>query len=224
MRISIVIPVREDSPYLAEALASLAAQTRPPDEIVLGDALTGEGSEAFADARTVVVRRERAGAAAARNDGIAAASGDLIGFLDADDVAVGHRLERHAALLEAHPALAVVVGMTENFLSPDCAHLAGRVEFARGAQSAWHVGALLTRRETIERIGGFDEQLPNGEAVEWLERVRRHAGPVRELGDVVLRRRVHDANEPRLRRTEVHAGYLATARAAIERRRGGVGG
>ena len=219
MRISIVIPVREGSAYLEEALASLAAQTRPPDEIVLVDALEGDGSARFAGDGVLVVRRRRAGPAAARNEGLAVAGGDLVGFLDADDIAMPRRLELQERILADDPGAAAVIGSMENFLSPDCIHLAGSVRFPRGPQTGWHVGALLARRAAIVRTGPFDETRRHGETVDWLDRFRRRAGTVRVVEDVVLRRRVHETNETRRQPTDLHAGYLAAARAAIERSR-----
>lgn len=223
MRVSIVIPVRAGSNYVGEAVASLTAQTRPPDELILVDAVDGPGSaDLVADLPgAIALRRPRPGPAVARNTGVAAATGDLIGFLDADDVAARDRLAWQVSLLDGDAEATATVGHVEHFLSPDCEHLAGRVRVPHGAQPGWLVGALLARRETLAAVGPFDESVPDGDTLDWLERLRRNAGPVRVLDEVVLHRRIHETNESRRNAAGVHAGYLAAARAAIERNRAG---
>jgi glycosyltransferase involved in cell wall biosynthesis len=219
--VSIVIPVRDGERYLGEALDSLLAQTRPPDEIVVVDDGSADRSAAVAEERpgVRVLRREPAGPAAARNAGVAASSGALVGFLDADDLAPPVRIARQAEALERDPRLGGVIGLVEHFVSPDCPHLAADVHVPAGARPGWLVGALLARRDAITAAGSFDERLPGGETVDWLSRLRATGRPLAVLDELVLRRRIHERNETRRERATAHAGYLAVARAAIERAR-----
>lgn len=93
--ISVVIPVYRCEPYVVGALQSALNQTRPVDEIILVDDCGGDQSIAvarsFLDESGVnyrVISHERnRGPGAARNSGLAATTGELIWFLDADDVA-----------------------------------------------------------------------------------------------------------------------------------------
>ena len=94
------MPVRDGERYLEAALRSLLDQTRPPDELVVVDDGSRDGSAALAEALGVrVLRRPALGVAAARNAGVAATSADLVGFLDADDLAEPRRLELQVAAL-----------------------------------------------------------------------------------------------------------------------------
>jgi glycosyltransferase involved in cell wall biosynthesis len=223
LTVSIVVPVRDGERYLGEALDTLLAQTRPPDEIVVVDDGSTDASADVAAARpgVRVLRRPAAGPAAARNAGIAASGGALIGFLDADDVAPPSRIERQAAALERDPRLAGVVGLVEHFVSPDCPHVALDVDVPEGVRPGWLVGALMARREAIAAAGPFAESMMGGETVEWLSRLRAGHHPLEVVDELVLRRRIHERNETRRERAVAHAGYLAVARAAIERARSG---
>jgi glycosyltransferase involved in cell wall biosynthesis len=219
--VSVVVPVRDGERYLREALESALGQTRPPDQVVVVDDGSSDGSAAIAEALPGVelLRRPAAGPSAARNAGLRAATGELVAFLDADDVADPRRLERQVAVLDGAPQAVGVFGRVVHFLSPDCAQLAGRVRVPAGEQPGWLVGALLARRAAIDAAGPFDETMMGGETVEWLDRLRRGPGTLEMLDHVVLRRRVHDANETQRERAVAHAGYLSVARAAIARSR-----
>ncbi|SDH09802.1 Glycosyl transferase family 2 [Rhodococcus triatomae] len=99
-----VVPVYRCLPYVTGTLQSVLDQTRPVDEIVLVDDRGGDRSmpvaRAFLDERgaayRVVTHDRNRGPGPARNSGLAAATGDLLWFLDADDVADPRFVERLA--------------------------------------------------------------------------------------------------------------------------------
>ena len=124
--ITIIIPVYNKEAYLARCLDSVLAQTYPHLEVLLVDDCSTDGSlkicEDYAgkDARVRVLKQEEnSGASAARNAGIEAATGDYIGFTDADDwIEPG----MYGALLEtmqkARPGCRMVQLMSRNY-APD---------------------------------------------------------------------------------------------------------
>jgi glycosyltransferase involved in cell wall biosynthesis len=158
MRISVVVPVRDGERHLGAALDSLLAQDRPPDELLVVDDGSADGSAALARAvpGVRVLELEGRGPAAARNAGVAAATGEAIAFLDADDLADPRRLLLQERVLVGDPGADGVAAGMENFVSPDCPpQVAARLDFPRGPLAGWHAGANLTivQRETL--AGGY---------------------------------------------------------------------
>lgn len=102
MRVSVIIPCHNAARWVGEALAGVAVQTRAPHEVIVVDDASTDGSadrvrQALPAARVLAVNHRNA--AAARNAGIAAATGDWIALLDADDVWYPNHLERAEELL-----------------------------------------------------------------------------------------------------------------------------
>ena len=90
-KVSIIVPVYHTEAYLPACLESLLNQTHRNIEILLVDDGGTDGCpeicDAYAakDARVKVIHKQNGGVSAARNDGINAATGDFIGFVDSDD-------------------------------------------------------------------------------------------------------------------------------------------
>ncbi|MDG1360092.1 MAG: glycosyltransferase, partial [Phycisphaerales bacterium] len=107
MRVSVVIPAYNASSLLGETLDSVSAQLRAPDEVIVVDDGSVDDTARIAAAHPVVtnvVRRTNGGIAAARNDGIEAATGDLLFLLDADDLWHPIYLERMVQSMSSNPS------------------------------------------------------------------------------------------------------------------------
>jgi glycosyltransferase involved in cell wall biosynthesis len=95
--ISVVVPVHNTEPYLAQALESIRAQTYTRWELIVVDdgstdrSVSVARSQAAQDPRIKVYEGPRAGVAPTLNAGVALAEGDLIARMDADDVAAPER-------------------------------------------------------------------------------------------------------------------------------------
>lgn len=213
LTVSVIVPCHNGEAYLAAALDSIFAQTRPADEVILVDDGSTDATVGIAAAyasRLRYVAQSRQGAGAARNAGIKLATGDCIGFLDADDLWSPLSLERRTALLEAEPALACVTGMMQQF-SGDGAVRAAPVPTRL-------LGAMMVRRAVFARIGCFDTSGRLGEAFEWTARLSDSGLPTAAVEHVVMLRRIHATNTgitARDRRNE----YLYALKATIDRRR-----
>lgn len=135
MLISVLLPARNASSTLPEALQSVLAQRgAPPTEIVCVDDASTDATAALLadaarqDARIKLVRGEGLGLVAALNLGLSHCRGDFIARMDADDVAHPDRLRLQAELLSSDPSLGAVGSLVECFpdpLSPGLLRLQG---------------------------------------------------------------------------------------------------
>lgn len=108
MQISVVITCYNAEATLADALESVKAQTLPAYEVVIVDDGSTDSSVAIAQRilpNATIVQQENQGVSAARNAGLARASGSAIAFLDDDDIWHPSKLERQALVFERYPQL-----------------------------------------------------------------------------------------------------------------------
>lgn len=167
VRISAVVPCYNGSAFLAEALESIAAQTRQADEVIVVDDGSTDGSADLAGELGATVLRHPAnrGEGTARNTGWRAASGDAVAWLDADDTWRPHHLEVVGGLLERHLDAAGAFGAVQCFGLNDQT-IFGHVPtdepgvVVHEAFHNWlHVNiAAITRRDALASVGGYDER------------------------------------------------------------------
>jgi glycosyltransferase involved in cell wall biosynthesis len=162
--VAVVITFYKDDRYFPEALASVLAQTRPADEIVVVDDASPPGtcqSLEHLDARVRVVRHAlNQGAGAARQTGTEATTAEMIAYLDGDDTWMPQKLERQLADFLARPELAAhhvgVVrfrgdGSETAFISkPQHLDLATQLRKNQALPSAY-----MIRRSALEAVGGW---------------------------------------------------------------------
>ncbi len=170
--VTALMPAYNCEKYVGGAIESVLAQSYGPVEIVVVD----DGST---DATRDVVRRfgrrvrllERGhgGPAAARNTGIAAARGELIAFLDSDDLWKPEKLSLQVPLFE-NPKVGLVYSNFD-YIDEQGRQIRTRLgRFYRGRifrqvmkhGLAW-TGTVVVRRSVFEHTGGFDEAMPPAE-------------------------------------------------------------
>ncbi len=197
MQISVIVVVRNGERFLAEALSTIATQQRKPDEVLVVDGGSTDQSVAIAQrfAWVRVIAQSGSGLAGARNQGVQAASGALIAFLDADDRWERTKLAQQAAYLAAHPACGVVTGHLIRFAQAGCPLPA---QYQQGwldqPVPAYTPGGLLVRRQLFEHAGYFDPSFTMGCDSDWLARLQDHGYPPVILPQVVLHKRIHSDN------------------------------
>jgi glycosyltransferase involved in cell wall biosynthesis len=106
MSISVVIPAYNSGPLLAETLRSVLAQTLQPDEVLVIDDGSTDGTADVAESfgpPVRVFRRANARQGASRNFGVEQATSEWIAFVDHDDLWVPEKLERQMQALSANP-------------------------------------------------------------------------------------------------------------------------
>lgn len=207
--ISVIIPVYNAEPWLAETIESVLGQTTPPHQVIVVDDGSTDQSAAVARRYARYVQLEQqpnAGCAHARNRGVALAHGELLAFLDADDGWLPEKLAWQLAALAETPTLEAVFGQIEQRC--DGAWTAQSVTFAANVQDGCSLNTLLIRRSAFERIGAFDPALPLTNAIDWLWRARRLDLVATILPQVVAWRRIHGENMSIRERPQVHAEYF----------------
>lgn len=181
-RISVIIPAYNAAWCVGRALDSVLAQTcRDFELIVVDDGSRDNTAEILAGygAALRVVSKANGGLSSARNAGIAAARGEYVAFLDADDWWLPEKLERQVALLDGRPSLLFCATTTQVF-TPEGQRLtdwrcggegqpALQSIFAANAHVAGSGSAVMARREAFARAGGFDESLRSLEDIDmWM--------------------------------------------------------
>jgi glycosyltransferase involved in cell wall biosynthesis len=216
MNISVIIPVWNGARFLAEALSSVLGQTLPCSEVLVVDDASEDTSAEIASRIgapvRVISRTARGGPAAARNTGIQAAQGDVLAFLDADDLWLPDKLEWQAAALSA--GAEYVLGWMSTFSDPDLADGA-----AFKSRSMPYPTSIALTRDCLQKVGLLDESPAIVEWADWIDRARHLGVPGVESQRVCVRRRVHDRNWT-LSHSRVTGNALSFARAAIARKRG----
>lgn len=219
-RVSVIIPVFNGEALIRDALASVLAQSRPVDEIIVVDDGSSDASGAVVAGLGVpgltLVRQENRGPAAARNQGLGLASGDVIAFLDADDQWAPEKLAVQVPLLE-RPDVRVVIGQTEGVaLEEKVARRAFRSSW--GSRQFLQLGAMLFRADVFSEVGPFDESLRFGEDIDWCLRAQERAVVIHPHEETVLSYRRHGGNMTNDTRAR-DRDFLRVLKKAIDRKR-----
>jgi glycosyltransferase involved in cell wall biosynthesis len=176
--VSVVVPTRDRTALLAEALASIRA-VEGPDlrlEIVVGDNSPTGSAEPIARRFSAVYRRaSQSGAGAARNAALNAASGEFIAFLDDDDLWLPSHIRPLLRLLAARPDYGAAIGQVVNTDASGGSRGAAwppglsRDGDVRSEFFTFHpqLGATVVRAEVARAVGLFDPQLVGDQDWDW---------------------------------------------------------
>jgi glycosyltransferase involved in cell wall biosynthesis len=192
MLISVIIPTFNRAHCVARALKSVKAQELSNIEVILGDDGSTDGTvEAVTSCmpEAIVVRmKKNQGASAARNAALKLASGDFIAFLDSDDEWLPGKLQQQVRFLEENPEfglcgsghiLACKDGFQREFLGKNPSDWRKELHIAESFHAA---STSVVRREALESVGFFDENLRVLEDWDWLLRISQKY-PIHVLHD-----------------------------------------
>ncbi len=170
--VSIVLPTWNRRDLLRDAVASVQAQVYRHWELLVVDDGSTDGTDALAagwnaDARIRCLRQPHRGVSAARNRGLAESRGELIAYLDSDDLWYPAFLARVVAAMAKAPERQCAYGATLLVGGPDgtrILHLpTDRERLMTG--NVIPMTSFVHRRGLYERLGGFDESLKR--LVDW---------------------------------------------------------
>lgn len=223
--ISVIIPCYNPSELLFEAVASVYAQTRPAQEVLLvNDGSKDAGIFAQVRARfpetTIVDLPENKGVAHARNEGLARARGDYITFLDQDDFWAPEKTALQAEYLDAHPECEYVTSKQRYFLAegltpPNWV----KPEHLHTELPGFLPGTLMARKTAFEKIGTFNEILIAGtDDVDWFFRAAAAQLATHCVPQILLHKRIHSENLSKSAAAH-NKELLSVVRANLARRR-----
>jgi len=183
--VSVIIPTYNRAALVAEALASVQAQTfRDYEVVVVDDGGTDGTWEVLSGCREIRVLRHphRRGVSAARNTGINAARGQWLAFLDSDDLWLPDKLARQMAYLTTRPHLCL--GQTDETwvrrgarVNKPLSHrkVAGWIFLPSLSRCMVSPSAAMVHRRLFQDHGAFDETLPAAEDYDlWLRLTWRY--------------------------------------------------
>lgn len=225
--LSIVVPVLDEEEGLDELRRRLrAALEGISHEIVFVDDGSTDGSAAIAQSYEGLryVHKENGGLAAARNTGLAHATGEFLAYLDDDDILLPDKLSRQVAHLLEHPETGCVLGRQEIMLEPGVEPPDWLTrDTIYGDLDGIPLVSAMIRTEVLRRVGGFDETYRFAEDRDLFVRLREHGVEIAVLPDIVLKRRFHGENMNFRMRPAKHP-LLRSLKAKIDRERAAAAG
>jgi glycosyltransferase involved in cell wall biosynthesis len=200
--VTVVMPVYNAAGTLDATIASVLAQSFERFELIVvddgscDDSLERLQAHAARDPRIRVVSQKNAGVSAARNNGVELGSAPYIAFIDADDLWVPEKLERHIALhhgdrtvVASYARIAFIPEQSNDFgeaktLSSLCPW-SPRLVDVLGENPVCTTSNLVVRRDWFMRSGGFDLGLSFAEDQEFVARLIAMDGRIEGI-DAVL--------------------------------------
>jgi glycosyltransferase involved in cell wall biosynthesis len=168
-KVSVIIPAYNGDRFIQKTIDSVLAQTFTDYEIIVIDDGSQDNTSQVLESygkNIQYIYQHNQGVAAARNRGIDLAKGELIAFLDQDDLFLPHKLAAQVACLEAHPEAGMVHSGWQRI--NDCGEMLGTVEPWHKAPrldlSAWLwwkpvlLSAMMFRKYWLEKVEGLDPQ------------------------------------------------------------------
>lgn len=200
--VTVLLPVYNGERYLREAIESILAQTLTAFELLLVDDGSTDQTEAISrsydDPRIRVVRHERnAGLVPSLNAGLERVSTKYVARMDADDVALPHRLEAQVAFLETRPDMAACGTWARQLVDGRLRAVVRRPTGACLRQTAWRPVPILHptatfKTEVLQALGYRPEAIHAEDYDLWLRLCRHHE--IDNIPLVLLHHRVHPAS------------------------------
>jgi glycosyltransferase involved in cell wall biosynthesis len=186
--VAAVMAVYNQRATVAEALDSVFTQTRPPEEVIVVDDGSTDGTGDLVAQRygpkVRLIRQKNQGAATARNTGVRAAGTDLVAFIDGDDRWLPEYLARQAAVMAAHPEcmLSFTAAVLHNEALGTTSVEGEHIDKATYLRKTFFqerllpaTDAVIVRRRVFDEVGWFEDgTLIYFDTDMWLRIMARH--------------------------------------------------
>lgn len=194
---SVIIPTFNRARYLAEAIQSVYDDRWESFELIVVDDGSTDGTadvvKGFPDIRYHYQPNQ--GVAAARNAGISLAKGNIIVFLDSDDLWMPGRFRNSYEYLKEHPDIDFILGLQLMFLEPGYpkpGHILS--DMLTKATEAYGTGVMAARKHCFEKVGPFNLLYKTGEDTEWMIRASDRNLKMAFVKIPFIKRRIHPNN------------------------------
>ena len=215
-RVSVIIPVKNGSNYLREAIESLNRQDVPMEIIVVDDGSDDDTAAIASSYGCVVISHPVCkGQVAAKNTGLAAAKGEYVVFMDHDDVMRQGALKTMCSTIEDNPEISAVQAMVKDFISPEIGQMPGTIVRPEPYYGLF-TGAILIRRSVFDVIGPFSESRKTGEIIEWSTKMDANGFIIKKLDMVSTDRRIHGSNFGKTNRETEFKDYASILRERLK--------
>ena len=209
-KLSVVIPNYNRATLIGETLDNVLAQTRPPDEVIVVDDGSTDNSVAIIERygkRVTLIRQANAGPGAARNRGLAAARGELIQFMDSDDLWSLNKLEaQERALIESGADFAYSPWLQARLENGQARHADPVIQQRPVPPSrsplAWYLRGwvivfqcCLFRRSLLDAAGPYREDLMPSEDSELLFRILKGGARPVHVPEALVLYRLHGGEQ-----------------------------
>jgi glycosyltransferase involved in cell wall biosynthesis len=220
--VSVIVPVYNGEKYVIPALESILVQTyRPIEVIVINDGSTDSTAkhlETFGQA-IQVFEQPNQGFPTALNNGLARATGELVAFLDADDLWSPEKLALQVAYMDSHPEISMVFSHVQQFISPELdEHDKRTLVCPITSEPGISRISILVRRQVFEHAGYFNPTYKLGDFLDWYARAEDAGFKAHILPQVLAMRRVHKSHTTD-RSAQASKGYVRVIKAVLDRRR-----
>ncbi len=196
-RVSVLIPTYNCAQFIGEAIESVLAQSFTDYEIVVVDDGSTDNTEQVVSNYQKVryIKLTHAGVSVTRNAAIEAARGEIVVFLDADDMWDSSKLEKQVKYLDENPDCMLVFTLAENFYDEASGPMGERQRELLNASLERCIITCAIRRSVFEKCGAFRTDYPHGEDTQFMYRLNVSGISLNHLiPEVLYKRRIHSKN------------------------------
>lgn len=215
--ISVIIPVKNGSNYINQAIEGILKQNMNVEIIVVDDCSTDNTVEIAEGYGCKIVRHEASkGQVAGKNSGLKVAKGKYILFHDHDDIMQNGALKK--LYEEFEPDVMAVEAKVQDWYSPDLSEKE-RKNIHIKPEPYWGLftGAILIKKEVFDTIGEFNESVHTGEIIEWQSKMDLNGFKIKKIDFVSTKRRVHSTNFGKTNKQTEFKNYAAILRAKLKK-------
>ena len=217
--VSVIMPVKNGSNYIKQALEAIKSQNVNLEIIVVDDGSSDDSAQIAASYGALIVMHEvNKGSVASKNSGLKIARGNYIIFHDHDDVMNDNALPQMLEELEKNREFFAVSAKLKDFFSPELSvQEKQKVVLRNDTYHGLFSGSALIRKEVFDIVGLFDESLQAGDIIDWSMKMSEKNLPIKKLDFVAANRRIHNCNYGRINQQKEFKDYATILRSKIKK-------